>query len=296
MDLDRCLSHCALLVGTIDAEMAPLQSTAGGQLDVASKLRLLFKTKCMQDIQKIIEHVTGALNLLLTACNYTSLSEQRVFLETRDVRREFKKIDDDVASMFVHRDVDFLQTYFSGTSITSSKRSLVFDFDRELLPSQIYRRVFQGSVKASLLKLQGDFPVATLEFLAIATGIKRKTQLHEACLTGDQETAQKLIQKGADIEAENRSGNTPLSSAAREGHEAVVRVLLDKGADVEANTIGGGAPLYGAAASGHEAVVRLLLENGADANVMDDDGQTPLRRAVKGNHKTVIRVLREFQK
>lgn len=177
----------------------------------------------------MLEQVTGALNLLLTACNCTSLSEQRAFLETRDIQREFKKMDDDAASMFVHRDVDSLQTYLSRTSTTSSKRSLVFDFDRELLPSPIYRKVFQGSVRASLRKPQGGLPVVTLESLATAAGVKRTTRLHEACLTRIQETVQKLIQKGADIEAKDRHGRTPLYMAALGGDEAVVRLLLGEG-------------------------------------------------------------------
>jgi ankyrin repeat protein len=42
------------------------------------------------------------------------------------------------------------------------------------------------------------------------------------------------------------------------GHEAVARLLVEKGADVAAQDQGGATPLYWAAEAGHEAVVRLL--------------------------------------
>ena len=48
------------------------------------------------------------------------------------------------------------------------------------------------------------------------------------------------------------------------GREAMVRLLLEAGADKEAKDDDGLTPLGWAAWIGHEAVVRLLLERGAD--------------------------------
>lgn len=58
--------------------------------------------------------------------------------------------------MMVLRDADSIKSKWTGTSITSSRRSLVFDFDRELLVSGIYQRWIRGSVKRSLRKQQED--------------------------------------------------------------------------------------------------------------------------------------------
>jgi len=69
MDVDHCLSHCALLVGTIEEELAALDTDDDGRLGARSRTRFLFKTKDMQDVQHMVEQVTGALTLLLTACN-----------------------------------------------------------------------------------------------------------------------------------------------------------------------------------------------------------------------------------
>jgi ankyrin repeat protein len=52
--------------------------------------------------------------------------------------------------------------------------------------------------------------------------------------------------------------------AAVSGHEAVVALLLEKGAELETKDSSGQTPLSWAAGSGHEAVVKLLLEKQAD--------------------------------
>jgi ankyrin repeat protein len=84
-----------------------------------------------------------------------------------------------------------------------------------------------------------------------------------------------LLDKGADIEAKDKDGWTPLLYAAVTMHEAIVRMLLDKGADVEAKNEDGRTPLLYAAERGHEAVVRMLLDKGADIKAKDKDGWTP---------------------
>jgi hypothetical protein len=68
IDLDRCLSHCELLVAIISAEIDTLKEAEAGQ-SAASKVALLFKTQGMSEVQKMIDHVTNALGLLLSACN-----------------------------------------------------------------------------------------------------------------------------------------------------------------------------------------------------------------------------------
>ncbi|KAK0611656.1 hypothetical protein B0T14DRAFT_488832 [Immersiella caudata] len=133
IDLDRCLSHCELLVGIISTEVDNLKATEGEQ-SVGNKITLLFRTQGMAEVQKMIDHVTNALGLLLTACNSATLLEQRSFIEKSGVRRELKKVERDTQSLLVHRDVDSLRSLFTGT-VASSKRSLIFDFDKELLPS-----------------------------------------------------------------------------------------------------------------------------------------------------------------
>jgi ankyrin repeat protein len=73
-----------------------------------------------------------------------------------------------------------------------------------------------------------------------------------------------LLEHGADLNAQNRVGRTPLHRASFNGAVEVVRLLLEHGADVEAKNIVGGTALQEAADRGHGEVVELLREHGAE--------------------------------
>jgi uncharacterized protein len=57
-------------------------------------------------------------------------------------------------------------------------------------------------------------------------------ELIEAVKAGDYETAEKLIEKGVDINQQDQQGWTPLNFAAGKGGMSLVRLLVEKGADV----------------------------------------------------------------
>lgn len=69
---------------------------------------------------------------------------------------------------------------------------------------------------------------------------------------------------------------TALTIAAGEGHVEAVRVLLDAGANANAREASGWTPLLLAALLGHEAVLRLLVERGAELNAVGREGDTAL--------------------
>ncbi|KAK4460442.1 ankyrin repeat-containing domain protein [Cladorrhinum samala] len=95
-----------------------------------------------------------------------------------------------------------------------------------------------------------------------------------------QDLATMLINRGVMLEREYR-GKTPLATAAAAAAgEALVSLLLDKGANVEATDVRGMTPLALAVESGSVASVRLLLAKGARSNVSDRGGMTPLGLAV----------------
>ncbi|KAK0705906.1 hypothetical protein B0T26DRAFT_836721 [Lasiosphaeria miniovina] len=154
IDLGRCVSCCRLLVDKLDVEVARF-TNLGGALNTSDKLQLIFKSKGLQHVQKSIEIQTTALTLLLTACNSNTLAEQSALLQRPSPRKTFKKMEADAASIIVLRDVDSILSGYTATSINSSKRSLVFEFDQDLLTSRIYQKWIRGSVRGSLLKQQG---------------------------------------------------------------------------------------------------------------------------------------------
>ena len=98
---------------------------------------------------------------------------------------------------------------------------------------------------------------------------------------------------GADINATDPDGFTPLHLAARSGHANVVAVLLAKGADVNATDHIGETPLHLAANEGRQEIAEKLLAAGADVNAKGDNGWTPMRVASYCRHRRVIFVLKQ---
>ena len=98
-------------------------------------------------------------------------------------------------------------------------------------------------------------------------------ELREAAFKGQLTVVEKLLEDGADINAQGGQHNSALQAASYCGHEAVVKLLLEKGANVnlrdEIRQCVCGSALQAASYCGHEAVVKLLLEMGADVNLRD---------------------------
>jgi ankyrin repeat protein len=109
-------------------------------------------------------------------------------------------------------------------------------------------------------------------------GLRRQTLLHEAALAGDAELAAVLIRSGADSDAKEAEGHTPLYRASTGD---VARVLLAAGATADVATgPTRGTPLHQVARRGYVSVAEALLNHGATIDACDAKGQTPLRRAL----------------
>ncbi len=119
------------------------------------------------------------------------------------------------------------------------------------------------------------------------------TPLHCAAEAGQAYAARLLIRRGALIEARGRAigGKTPLHVAAEAGQPEVCAVLLDAGADIEARDGTGNTPLISAAFSSQPETVRLLLERGADVNAHNEWIWTSLHCAAQKRATEVARIL-----
>src|SRR3989442_2043470 len=82
--------------------------------------------------------------------------------------------------------------------------------------------------------------------------------------TEDTEQLERILERGADINASNGEGVTALMRAAYTGRVKMVRALIDQGAELNATRADGFTPLVLAAFFGHVDVVRVLVEHGAD--------------------------------
>ena len=58
--------------------------------------------------------------------------------------------------------------------------------------------------------------------------------MHGAAFTGRMEVVELLIANGANVNAKDKDGGTPLLHATLSGHRETVELLISKGADVNA--------------------------------------------------------------
>ena len=82
--------------------------------------------------------------------------------------------------------------------------------------------------------------------------------MHWACSNGSIDLVERLLQHGADVDAVDNDGVTPLMRASFGGHLRVVQLLLTRGADTSLRDRDGITALSGALDLGHGAVADLI--------------------------------------
>lgn len=116
-----------------------------------------------------------------------------------------------------------------------------------------------------------------------------RSSLHFACQKGNAPMVRALIQHGADVNARDDDGKTPLLEAAHggpwkpEADQESIDLLLDSGADVDLHT---------AAAIGRPEKVKSALEDSdAGPDEEDESGYTALYHAAHNNHLDCVTTL-----
>jgi ankyrin repeat protein len=110
----------------------------------------------------------------------------------------------------------------------------------------------------------------------------KNQELVKAAFLCDFTRVRALLAEGADPDALDDDGRSPLFSAVLGNSVGVLALLLESGADPNLRDNDGWTPLHFAAQESLPEAARILLGRGADPNVQDNDGATPLWRAVQG--------------
>ena len=137
-----------------------------------------------------------------------------------------------------------------------------------------------------------SYEIAELLILAgadvnVAYGPALWTPLHVATYSGKCDMMSMLIECGANIEAQDIQGATPLFKAYGNGLE----MLLEEGANVHAVNHMGITPLMMAACACKVDVVKMLLSYEADVDTKDNRGFESLAYAVRAADVKIVEML-----
>ena len=121
-----------------------------------------------------------------------------------------------------------------------------------------------------------------------------RTPLGIAANLGFPSIAKMFLALGANANVrEKASGNTPLHHVASGGrsrlqHTVMMGDLLDHGADIDAKNKVGMTPLMLASEKGYRDLINMLLQRGADAKARNNAGLSALDLAKKNRHPRAV--------
>mmetsp|Transcript_38602 Transcript_38602/g.72351 ORF Transcript_38602/g.72351 Transcript_38602/m.72351 type:complete len:236 (+) Transcript_38602:269-976(+) len=111
--------------------------------------------------------------------------------------------------------------------------------------------------------------------------------------SGQGTMVEKFTKGGRNPKIDDRDPNgfQAIQLAALRGHSEICQVLLDKKADVNAEDGDGETSLMKAAAEGHVEVVKLLLKANADPDAVDRNDMSAIKKAARWGHIDCLKEL-----
>jgi len=176
--------------------------------------------------------------------------------------------------------------------------TMVVDDDHDEMAEYLLER-YGGQIAASAInnsdvELLETVVAASSDVLKYRTA-EEKTLLHSAVELGDSYAVDVLLSNGADPEATDRWGETPLFTAIRNDDGELIEMLVEASPDAERAVslpnVNGLTPVHAAALAGQDQPIPTLVEYGADVNASDVNGWTPLHWAADRGYEAVVRTL-----
>lgn len=118
----------------------------------------------------------------------------------------------------------------------------------------------------------------------IATIHKGESPLHLVARLGTPETVRAMVQNGADIEAQNENGHTPLIMACNNQNFNVYTTLLDLGANINHKDKHGNTVMFHAVEVHNQQIFEDLITRGMDWKAKNNMHQRPLHAAASSGN------------
>eukprot|EP01098_Paradermamoeba_levis_P010768 TRINITY_DN4539_c0_g1_i1.p1 TRINITY_DN4539_c0_g1~~TRINITY_DN4539_c0_g1_i1.p1 ORF type:complete len:459 (-),score=162.22 TRINITY_DN4539_c0_g1_i1:94-1470(-) len=120
------------------------------------------------------------------------------------------------------------------------------------------------------------------------------TPLHFAAGHANMNIIDDLVKNGANPNAKDKKGNTPIFMASSSSSALnAINLLLKSGADINATNDDDDTLLHWAAREGDQQLTRFLLEKGANPNLLNKHEESPLKIAFLTAKDKVVELLRD---
>ena len=176
--------------------------------------------------------------------------------------------------------------------LTGSKRQKVASFQMPLVDDYDSLREGDSEIAGAYCEAQlRDDLVEACRASNASAGAGENTQ------HGHLASALELIDDNdLDVNAADKSGQTPLIGAAMAGDSRLLAELVARGAELNGTDLDGHTALWHACQNGHDLAAATLLEFGASASVQpgENGGPSLLAVAVAGGHEGIVTLLLDF--
>lgn len=107
--------------------------------------------------------------------------------------------------------------------------------------------------------------------IILLTPLKTQALLLDAVSSNDLKTAEDMIKNGADLNSQDKDGNTALILAVQKYYPEMIKLLIDSGANLNIQNNEGQTALFYAE---YTKLAKYLIKCGADLTIKDKEGKT----------------------
>jgi tankyrase len=123
-----------------------------------------------------------------------------------------------------------------------------------------------------------------------------KDEFFKALLNGNKEIIDLFVRSNFNIRIQDDQGNTPILIAMKRGYTIIAHILINAGADMDASDRMGITPLMlvcGKSTQNYKEIAEMFITKGVAINVQDRLGYSPLLLSLSGGSAEIAELLIE---